>query len=165
MNASEIQVEVNEMPETHVAYLRHTGPYAGDSALFGRLFGQLCAWAGPRGLLRPDQSQFLTIYHDNPQITEEEKLRMSVCLSVPADTAVDGEIGKTAIPAGQYAVGHFEISDQEYGEAWNAVCGTWLPESGYQPDDRPCFEIYRNNPEEHPEKKHIVDICVPVKPL
>ena len=29
----------------------------------------------------------------------------------------------------------------------------------------PCFEICHNDPKEHPEHKHIVDICVPVKPL
>ena len=40
-----------------------------------------------------------------------------------------------------------------------------LAESGYQPDDRPCFELYLNNPQEHPEGKHIVDIYAPVKPL
>ncbi|MBN2395127.1 MAG: GyrI-like domain-containing protein [Candidatus Atribacteria bacterium] len=49
--------------------------------------------------------------------------------------------------------------------AWNAVFGGWLPESGYQPDDGPCYEFYHNNPEEHTEHKHIIDICVPVKPL
>jgi len=41
----------------------------------------------------------------------------------------------------------------------------WMPASGYQPGDRLCYEIMNNNPKEHPEGKHIVDICVPVKPL
>lgn len=41
----------------------------------------------------------------------------------------------------------------------------WSPESGYQPDDRPAFELYLNDPKEHPEGKHIVEICAPVKPL
>ncbi|MFA5384645.1 MAG: GyrI-like domain-containing protein [Eubacteriales bacterium] len=27
------------------------------------------------------------------------------------------------------------------------------------------YELYLNNPEEHPEKKHLVDIYIPVKPL
>jgi DNA gyrase inhibitor GyrI len=31
--------------------------------------------------------------------------------------------------------------------------------SGYQPDDKPCFEMY---PEEPKDGKFIVDICVPV---
>jgi AraC family transcriptional regulator len=41
----------------------------------------------------------------------------------------------------------------------------WLPESGYQPADGPCFERYLNDPAQHPEGKHIVEIGLPVKPL
>ena len=42
---------------------------------------------------------------------------------------------------------------------------SWLPESGYEPDDRPCFEICHNDPKEHPEGKFVVDLCVPLKPV
>ena len=118
-----------------------------------------------RGLLHFPETKFITIYHDNPDITDETKLRTDVCLTVPAYTQVDGEIGKAKIPAGKYAVAHFEITPDQYQDAWNAVYGGWLPESGYQPDDGPCYELYLNNPKEHPEGKHIVDICVLVKPL
>jgi AraC family transcriptional regulator len=58
----------------------------------------------------------------------------------------------------------FELKDNEYPEAWEAVMN-WFPESGYKPADGQYFEWYHNNPEEHPEKKCIVDICVPVEPL
>ena len=158
-------VEVKDIPEMYVAYIRHIGPYAGDEQLFGSLFNRLCTWAGPRGLLRFPETQFITVYHDNPDITDESKLRTDVCITVPADTQVEGEIGKAMIPAGKYAIAHFEITPDKYGDAWNAVYGGWLPESGYQPEDGPCFELYLNNPKEHPEGKHIVDIYAPVKPM
>ena len=45
------------------------------------------------------------------------------------------------------------------------MAGGWLPESGYELDDRLAFELSRNNPEEHPQKKCVVDICIPVKPM
>ncbi|CAB1077266.1 hypothetical protein D1AOALGA4SA_5059 [Olavius algarvensis Delta 1 endosymbiont] len=45
------------------------------------------------------------------------------------------------------------------------LMGGWMPQSGYQPDDRFCYELNHNNPKEHPENKHVVDICVPVRPL
>ncbi|MFC2056703.1 GyrI-like domain-containing protein [Chloroflexota bacterium] len=158
-------MEVQDIPEMHVAYIRHIGPYAGDEQLFGNLFNRLCAWAGPRGLLRFPETKFVTIYHDNPDITDETKLRTDVCITVPPDTQVEGEIGKATIPAGTYAIAHFEITPDKYGEAWNAVYGGWLPESGYQPDDRPCFELYLNDPKEHPQGKHVVDIYAPIKPM
>jgi AraC family transcriptional regulator len=160
-----VKVEVTEMADMPVAYIRHIGPYAGDGELFGKLFEQLFTWAGPRGLLQNPEMQVLSVYHDDPEITPDENLRVEVCISVPEDTAVDGQIGKMTIPGGQYAVANFELGMDEYGEAWQLVYGEWLPQSGFQPDDRPCFERYLNDPQEHPEHKHIVDICVPVKPL
>ena len=158
-------VEVKELQEMNVAYVRHIGPYQGDSALFEGLFRRLMTWAGPRDLLADPKLQVLAIYHDNPEITDEDKLRTSVCITVPDGTEVSGEVGGMAIPGGKYAIARFELKDDEYGDAWNAVMGGWLPESGYQPDDRLCFERFHNDPKEHPEGKHVVDICVPVKPL
>ena len=161
----QIKVEVKEMPEFHVAYVRHIGPYKGDSQLFEGLFDKLMRWAGPRGLLRFPDTKVLSVYHDDPKITDEEKLRTSACITIPRDTSVEGEIGKMTISGGAFAVASFEINTDEYEGAWDLLMGGWLPDSGYQPDDRLCYEMMLNNPKEHPEGKHIVDICVPVKPL
>lgn len=160
--AESVRIEVLE--PTTVAYVRHVGPYAGDAALFGRLFGRLFQWAGPRGLVGP-QAKSLTIYHDNPEITQEDKLRISVCLTVPPETRPDGEIGVMTIAAGKYAVATFTLAPSEYGPAWNWLMGVWFPSSGYQPDDRQCFEVYLNDPSQHPEGKHVVEIWEPVKSL
>jgi len=164
-NTSEVKIEVKEMPEMSIAYVRHIGPYKGDPALFERLFGKLCGWAGPRGLIRPPQTQFLCVYYDDPGVTEDEKLRVDVAMTVPKDTPAEGEVSKNTIPAGKYAVGRFEVLPHEFEEAWTGVMGGWLPQSGYQCDDRPCFELYLNDPKQHPEGKCVVDICVPVRPL
>jgi AraC family transcriptional regulator len=160
-----VEVAVKEMPERTVAYVRHIGPYKGDAQLFAGLFGKLMQWAGPRGFLGRPGTECLSVYHDDPSVTDEEKLRVSVCVTVPEDTTVDGEIGKMTVPGGRYAVGHFELSEGEYEDAWKAIYGGWLPQSGFEPDQRPALELYLNNPEEHPEKKHVVDICIPVRPL
>jgi AraC family transcriptional regulator len=158
------RVEVKDVPAFTVAYVRHTGPYQGDGELFGALFGKLMQWAGPRGLVGP-QAKMVTIYHDDPGLTDHDKLRISVGVSVPDDTQVDGEIGKMLIPGGAWAIAGFEIAQEEYGAAWDAVFSGWLPDSGYQPADGVCYEQYHNDPEQHPEHKCVVSICVPVKPL
>lgn len=157
-------VRVEAVAVFTVAYVRHVGPYAGDGALFGRLFRSLAAWAGPRRLIGP-RSRWISVYHDNPEITQPEKLRLSVCLSVPEGTAASGEVNTMQIPGGDYAKALFEIDPSGYGAAWDWVFGEWLPSSGCQPDERPCLENYLNNPDTHPENKHIVEIWVPVRPL
>ncbi len=153
-------VEVKSLPEMTVAYVRHIGPYAGNAQLFGNLFGRLSAWAGPCGLLGKPDSHFLIIYHDDPNVTEAEKLRTSVCMTVPADTKTEGEIGKLTLDAGLYGIGRFELSSADFGEAWDWLYGSWLPASGYEPDDRPCFEMYVGEPK---NGIFTVDICVPLK--
>ncbi len=59
------------------------------------------------------------------------------------------------ISGGAYTMPHFEINGKKCGEA-RTVKTT---------HHRPCFEDCLNNPEVHPEGKHIVSICVPVKPM
>jgi AraC family transcriptional regulator len=166
-NASQIttDVRIEELKPMTAAYIRHIGPYKGDEKLFERLWNKLMSWAGPRDLIRFPESKMFTIYHDGIEITDEEKLRISVCLSVPEDTQVDGEVGKLSVPGGKYAIGKFEIFANEYSQAWETMYSGWLPGSGYQPDDRPCFELYLNDPKQHPEHKHVFEICIPVKPL
>lgn len=160
----EAQVEVREEPAFTIAYVRHAGPYQGDAELFGSLFGRLMKWASPRGVVGPE-TKMVTIYHDDPGVTDADKLRISVGVSVPQSTKVDGEVGKMTLAGGTYAFAKFELDVEQYGEAWDAVFSGWLPESGYQPADGVCYEQYHNDANEHPEHKCIVSICVPVKPL
>ena len=147
---------VKHMPEMHLIYCRHTGPYH----LIGKAYERLMAWAGPKGLLTPDVKT-MTVYHDDPNITIIEKLRQSACITVSKDIKPEGEFGSMKTPAGLYAVGRFEISVNEFEPAWNAVCA-WLIQSKYQPVNGLPYELYHNNHEEHPEGKFVLDICVPV---
>ncbi len=158
-------VTIKQLPETDVAYVRYIGPYAGDEKLFETLFNKLCAWAGPRGLLQRSDAQYLIIYHDNPDVTEEDKLRLSVCVTVPKNTRVEGEIGRMTIAAGEYAAARFELDSSEYGKAWDWLYGQWLPQSGYLPDDRLPFELYPTDVKSECEDKKVVDIYLPVKKI
>lgn len=155
-------VEVKELPKMTVAYIRHIGPYHGNDKLFESIWNKLFSWAGPRGLIGGKDFKSLVVYHNDPNVTIDDKLRMSVCITVPPETKVEGEVGKMNIEAAKYVIARFELSAQDFQEAWNWVYGQWLPTSGYQPDDKPCFEMY---PEEPKDGKFIVDICVPVKPM
>lgn len=155
-------IEIKELPSIPVVYLRHIGPYQGDAALFERLFSKLFAWAGPKGLLDKGDFQTAIVYHDDVNVAEKSKLRTSVCLTAPESTAVDGEIGKMVLEKGKYVVARFLVKADEFQNAWDWLMGKWFPTSGYQPDDRACFELYHEEPENGIFK---VDICVPVKKL
>ena len=160
----ETEVIVKEMPELQVIYCRHTGAFN----QIGQAYGKLMQFAGPRGLLSSPNAKTLTVYHDDPSVTEMDKVRQSACLivnsDVNSDVKVEGEIGKMTVPAGKYAVGHFEIVETQFEQAWNTMC-LWLTESGYQPGEGYNYELYYNDHTQHPERKFILDICIPLKRL
>ncbi len=156
-------IEVKTLPTKTMAYLRYVGPYAGDSELFGRLWAKFGAWAGPRGLMGAPGSEMLCIYHDDPGITDDEKLRTSLGVTVAAGTETSGEISLLEIPEGQYVCALFELDPTLYAAAWNTVVGSWLPKSGYQPAELPAYECYLSQPDEN--GKHWVEIRMGVKPL
>jgi AraC family transcriptional regulator len=157
-------VTVEELPPLEVAYVRHTGRYQGLGEVFSHIFGRLMTWAQPRGLMTPD-AWVLAVYHDDPSITVDDKLRVSACLSVPADTPASGDVGRMRIDGGSYGIGHFDLGEADYGEAWYALTAGWLPDSGYEPDDRYPFERYHLGRSTEAPGKEPVDVCMPVRPL
>jgi AraC family transcriptional regulator len=164
MNRCPLEVQVRRLAPRTIAYLRHVGPYKGDTALFRRLFEKLFAWAEPRGLMSPNM-QYLSLIQDNPNLTPAARQRLEVALVVPEGTAANGEIGVKTLEGGIYATARVHVSIEEYAAQWNALVWDWLPGSGYQPDQRPALEFYLNNPDTDPERKYRVEICLPVKPL
>ncbi len=72
-------------------------------------------------------------------------------------------LAQAAISEGKYAFVRFTLGEKDYQEAWDWVYSKWLPQSGYQPDDGSPFELMKGN--DPNGEKHIVDLCIPVKPL
>lgn len=163
------KIEVLDISEMNVVYLRHAGTYEQLGKVFHKMIEKLYAWGMQHSLIIPNKTKLIAIYHDDPGITEDGKRRTSLCITVPKETKSEGEFGKMDIAEGKYAVGHFEIEDsvaaKQHSDAWSYMFGDWLPDSGYQPDDNPVFEVYVNDPNMHPERKHLVDIYLPIKKL
>jgi AraC family transcriptional regulator len=158
-----MNVALRELPRYRVAYMRYVGPYGphGIPELWKRFSG----WMETRGLLGPDSIK-LGIGHDDPDVTAPEKCRYDACVVVPDSFAGDKWVNVIDLPGGKYAVAEFIGTAHKIREAWDALYGSWLPGSGYQPDDRPCLEVYRGNPEVDGRPGMFrCDLCVPVRPL
>jgi AraC family transcriptional regulator len=163
-NEKNMEVKIQDFSEIAVAYIRHIGKFKGDSSLFGSAFEKLCSWAYPNGLIN-EKTLFLAAYYDDPKVTSEDKMRIDICMSIPADAEPSNGIGKTVFSAGKYAVSRIEAKDTaDFEKGWNELYRNWLLGSGHEPDNnRPCLEIYRNDPKKDKSGKYIVDICVPIK--
>jgi AraC family transcriptional regulator len=159
-----VNVTVEDMPDLEVAYVRYTGRYQGMGEVFADLFARLMRWAQPRELVGPE-TWVLAVYHDNPSITEDDKLRVSACVTVPEDTPPSGDVGRMRLAGGRCAVGRFELGEKDYPEAWYALAAGWLPDSGYEPDDRHPLERFPIGATTASPDKEAVEIWLPVRPL
>lgn len=153
-------VAVKELAQRSLVYLRHIGPYQGDTLLFKRLFEKLYGWAGTKGLLERSDLKSVVVYHDDAYVADQSKMRTSVCITADPETELEEPFGKMSIDKGKYVVARFHVSSDQFQLAWDWLMGKWFPQSNYQPDDKICFELY------HGEAKNgvfKVDLCVPVR--
>ncbi len=162
-----VQITIADLEEKQMAYVRHTGTYETLAKDYVNLVQTLLVHAKNQHLLVGEQNWWLAIYHDNPEFAQESQFRTSLCLTVPKNILIqeDGVLGKMKLDGGRYAVGHFQIQQEQYSDAWNYMYQEWLTCSGYVPRNSYPFEVYRNNP--HADERHIheVDIYVPIEPI
>jgi AraC family transcriptional regulator len=155
--------EIRHLQDRSVACVSNTGNYVGDTELFARLFTELGEWASAMNLLTPD-TVFLSAYENDPRTTPLDQLKLDVCMSIPDGVdVVSDKVRHKILPGGNFAVMHAELAGaDEYASAWNAIV-EWAEKNGYPTDpSRPSYEIYLNDPEEHPQKHQILDICLSV---
>jgi len=134
-----MQVEMRTLPETRVAYMRHVGPYGSSSIT--KMWQRFAAWCDANGLLKPRPTMY-GISQDSPKITAPDKCRYDACVPVGADFQPKGEIGVQAIAGGRYACARFTGAAADIHGAWMRFIGQWIPDHGYQCDDRPAIELY-----------------------
>lgn len=155
MNA---KTAVKIIEELQLAYISHQG----KMEMVGNAYDRLVRWATPKGLMDQENLRMVTIYHDSPKISDPNNLRMSACMVLNSKTSVDGEVGIRTIEPVKCVVSRFEITPYEFQQAWESSF-VWMVENGYQKADKDPFEIYYNNYLDHPERKFIVDLCIPVQ--
>lgn len=148
-------METQYFEPTKLAYIRVTGPYGkGYEEPSTRLY----QWAGMKGLAG---NSCIFIYHDNPEITPDDKCRTDICLMVPDDTDVPAGLELQDFPGGQYAVMRQMVTDvSQYGKAWDTLMSEVVA-TGIENDNRPCFELYHSF---DPQTQHAdVSFCTAIK--
>ncbi len=161
------KITIENLNEKQVAYVRHTGTYETLAIEYMGLIQTLFAHARKQHFLVEGQNWVLAMYHDNPEFAEESQFRTSLCLTVPNNILIqeDGILGRMKLEGGLYAVGHFQIKQEQYADAWNYMYQEWITGSGYVPRNYYPFEVYRNDLYTKESSIHKVDIYVPIEPI
>ncbi|NLV25904.1 MAG: GyrI-like domain-containing protein [Methanomicrobiales archaeon] len=154
---------IQDLGERYVAFVSYKGNYIGNTALFAELFGKLCGWGFQNQVMGPD-TVMIAAYYDDMNVTPPDELTLDVCMSIPDHVQGQGEITTKNLPGGKYAVMGLELDGpEEYAAAWEKIVEFVASQDLDIDISRASYEIYLNNPEEHPQKHHIVDICMAVR--
>jgi AraC family transcriptional regulator len=155
-----MNLAITTLPDFHVAFMRNVGPYGAPQ--IPALWARLLDWAQPRGLVTPARVT-LGISYDNPAVTPPERCRYDACIVVPPDFGPEPNVNVRDVQGGKYAIAEYVGTAADIIAAWNQMFA-WLPTSGYQPDNRDCFELYRGNSYVDQDKGVFkCDVCVPVR--
>ncbi len=156
-----MEVRMETRSPVSVAYLRHEGPYGDPVGRFWR--GVFYPWMAANSLVG---SACYGIGYDAPGMSEPGKFRYDACVEVPDNVPLAGGALRSVIPGGRYALSDFEGTLAELGERWSALFREWLPDSGLQLDERPCFEYYPPDaPFDEASGRFACTMYVPVAPL
>lgn len=156
-------ITIEELTNQRIIYVRFRGSYTEFRRQSRKLFNELFDFATAKDLVIPDETKVLTIYDDNPFITDGKNLRTSVAMTIPADANVteEGNVCEYSI-SGKFGVGHFELSAAEYGEAWQYMYQEWLFKDKAKPRDAVPFEMYITEPPKNMKNKSLTDIYIPI---
>jgi AraC family transcriptional regulator len=156
-SAHAIEVRIEKMPAMRVVFVRHTGPFAN----VGPTWSTLMQWVGMRGLFGP-QTRAVGIIHDDPDITDPQKLRYDAAVTVSAGVSGEASIGVQEIPACEYAIARHRGPYDQISATYARMCGEWLVSSGRELATAPALEFYLNSPLTAKPEDLLTDACLPL---
>lgn len=149
-------VTVRDEPSRRLAGLPHKGAY--DE--IGRSFEALGAICESRGLW-PRTGATVGVYFDSPDDMPASDLRSFAGAEFRGDLPEGLE--EMQLAGGRTAVLTFKGPYSGLAAAYHSLFGNWLPQSGEEPADAPCFEIYLNDPRDTAPGELVTEICLPLK--
>lgn len=161
INLNELKVEepiVKHIPDLHLAYIRNTGSYDKVAPSFQRLM----LWAATHFVLKLTPTT-LGIVHDNPDLTNEEKIRFDACVIVNKPVQPKGEIGYKKIDCGKFAIFRYKGPYENFYSVYDYIYNVCLSEKGWELADKPALEWYIKSPPFFKPENYVTDFYVPIK--
>lgn len=165
-NPDRFEATLRDLPARTVAYIRVLDPYRKGVARAA--CERLLAWAERDPTRRLADGQWLGYMWDEPEIVALAKCRYDVALVVDdvddfADFKPAGEIGRFEFPPMRVAevIVRGDLALEARAIDW--LYTTWLPQSGYVPDDQPAFEAWIGKPFAHGYEYFEIAVQLPIR--
>ena len=154
-----LPAEIQTLPEQSLLFIRKTGYYY---QVAQEAWSALMPYAYQH-LLVNEQTQFIGITHDDPEITAAEKIRYDACLSLGKLHQVAGKMGLQRLAGGRYARFLHVGSYQTMRASYQKIYGGWLPSSGHRLRDLPSFSAYLPPHHDHASEQCETAIYIPIE--
>lgn len=112
-------------------------------------------------LMGPKMIPF-SIHHDDPKITDEDKLQCDICIPVNDFKAV-GSTGNGELEPAQYAIFTYKGSYNNLDIVYDNIFHNWLPVSEKELGTHKLFERYLNSPMNTKPEDLVTEIFIPVQ--
>lgn len=109
------------------------------------------------------ESKFYGINWDDPEITENEKVRYDACISIQNSTEIKNEFSTKTIFGGKYLCFLYKGDYQNLGFVYNHIFKDWIIKMNYDLREEPIFEQYINNKEITPTEDLLTEIFIPIQ--
>lgn len=145
------KIEIRQLAEFRVLYERYLGNYLDLGA-------QWEVFTAKHHEEIHGETLLIERYYDDPAITRVGQCLYDLCMTIDANCQCSNS---TMIGAGKFAVYRFDGLIKDIYETLQGIYNIWLPDSGYEMDERYGLNIYRQIDRAHSQV--IMDLCIPVK--
>jgi AraC family transcriptional regulator len=151
------------LPHTRIAVLEHRG----SPLELMKSVQRFIEWRKSCDVSPNATSQTYGIAYDDPSTTKPEDFRFDICGSIGASVgkipANDFGIIEKSIPAGRYVVARHLGSTDLIGKTVYALYAEWIPASGEELRDFPCFFHYIERMPKVSEHEQVTDVYLPLR--
>lgn len=137
-------------------------PHRGNYQEISRAFEALGTTLGARGAWG-EMREMVGVFYDDARNVPVEALRAHAGAVVAETFEIAAPLEEIGLPAGDYAVLRYRGPYTGLQSAYDYFLGDWLGQSGREPAEAPCFEVYLNTPAEVAPENLVTDIYLPLK--
>lgn len=145
------QISIEVLDDRPVIYQRYKGSY-GDLSLHWGAFQEKYK------LYITEQTPLIERTYDDPSITDSDECLYDICIPTPEGCQLENTY---VIKGGKFAVYHFKGIVSQIYSAYQNIFNVWLPQSGFEMDDRYGFDVYKKVDCDTMYME--IDLCIPIK--
>lgn len=102
------------------------------------------------------------ISYDNPNITEEDKIRYDACVELDSEQILDNKMYTRNLKGGKYAIVTVKGTYESLDSIYDYFYVKWLEQNKVQLRNEPSFEVYKNMVPEASPEDYITEIYFPI---